>query len=129
MGSSSAFRDWPIGLRRAAEAIGPELAIKLGRRVGGLDGIYIPKRPSPTHPWATAIGVEAFAKLIPVFGGKRVTLSRGVYVGLVKRMALGLIAQDFDNRKIALLCQCTERYVRQLRAARRRLCRARPPRS
>ncbi|HEX2881497.1 MAG TPA: helix-turn-helix domain-containing protein [Polyangiaceae bacterium] len=115
MRDTDQLEDWPIELRRVAELIGPELALKLGHDVGGLEHLYIPTEPTPTHPWVKSVGEQAFLMLVKGgFGGHRITLGRGHYVRLARKLIVALAKEGLNNKKIAVRCHCTERYVRRI---------------
>lgn len=112
MSTHDDMADWPPALREVGQVIGPELALQLAQRVGGLSAIYIPRKPNPSHPWAQAIGADAFASLCRALGGARLELPRGAYASLKKRKVIELAEAGLSRREIAMRCGVTMRYVR-----------------
>ena len=110
---SAEYQDWPQMLGCIAELIGPELALTLARECGGIEKVYIPRKPNPEHLWVIAIGPKAFRVLAKVYGGEYVSLPRGHYVTLQKRRIIELAQTGLNRRQIALRCHVTERYVRR----------------
>jgi len=107
------MREWPRALRMIAEVIGPELALELARKAGGIDDVHIPREPTPTHPWAQALGHEHFAALCRALGGQSLNVPRGAFVAWKTREIIELAEQGFTTRQIALRCGVTARHVRR----------------
>jgi len=110
--------DWPERLVRIAEVIDAELTLKLVEKYGGVEYFYVPKLKRglcPTHPWASILGEDTWKKFCRAFGGQRLTIPRGTYLHLKKRIIFEL-AEDrtLSHRTIALRAQVTETYVRMV---------------
>jgi hypothetical protein len=107
---------WPDALRRIAEVIGPELALRLAEHDGGLDKVYVPRSPKPSHPWAELLGADALGKLARAFGGERIDIPRGTHIALRKRRIIELATSGMSRRQIARAVGVGERYVRKVLA-------------
>ena len=103
-----------IQLQELAEAIGVPAALRLAEVYGGQEGCYIPRKPRETHPWADAIGWEAFVALCAAFGGERIDIPRNAAAQSQKARILDLKRQGLPHRQIAARLSCTERYVRMV---------------
>ena len=110
---------WPDVLRQFAQVIGPELTLRLAQTCGGIDRVFIPRTATPEHPWAAAIGLDAFRRIVGAHGGERVDLPRGAFVRLRKRQIFALGGQGLSHQQIALRAGVTERYVRSVLGATR----------
>lgn len=108
---------WPDGLRRIADVIGPELALRLAEHDGGLDKVYVPRSPRANHPWMELLGEQALAKLARALGGDRIDIPRGTHIALKKRRIIDLAASGISHRQIAREVRVGERYVRRVLAA------------
>lgn len=106
--------DWPDVLRRLAELLGGDVALRLANECGGLDKVAIPHAPTPGHLWRKVLDEEQFAKVCAAFGGERIWLPRGRFVQLAKRRILELHEGGASLRQIALQAQCSENYVRRV---------------
>lgn len=109
---------WPPILREVADVVGEEDALRLARACGGVE-TRVPRDHAAHHIWRSAVGAGSFAKLVHVFGGRLVSLPRGLHVASPRRRAevLELHASGRTAREIALRLGLTERHVRRLLAA------------
>lgn len=105
---------WPDALRRIAEVIGADAALKLASVDGGLDKVYVPREARESHRWASVLGMEAFAKLARAFGGERIDIPRGAHINLKKRRIIELAETGMAHRQIAREVGTGERYVRDV---------------
>jgi DNA-binding CsgD family transcriptional regulator len=77
--------------------------------------VYVPRHAQEklTHPWARAIGREAFERLCAAFGGTRVNLPRGAGLANRKRRIIELAEEGVSRRETALRLGVTIRHVRR----------------
>lgn len=103
--------------RQLERLIGEPAATRLLRAFGGMEGIYIPRRPNPEHRFVPVIGQERFARIVESFAGVRLELPKKPdratkKVAIMEAIQAGAataetIARDHD---------VTTRYVRKLRS-------------
>lgn len=105
---------WPDGLSRIAKVVGEPATLALVQEYGGTKGVYIPRKPSWSHPWARVLGRERWPLLCQAFGGQQLELPRGAFLHLAKVRILELGDQGLTNKQIALRVGCTMRYVSQV---------------
>jgi hypothetical protein len=105
---------WPELLAELAELIGEELTLRLARSEGGLDRVYIPKRPTEGHAWARVVGEEAWTLIVGRYGGQQLALPRGSFLRLKKREILELSEQGLAPTEIARRVGAAVAYVRRV---------------
>lgn len=107
---------WPDVLREIAEIVGDELTLRLADIHGGIEGVYIPKSPTTSHPWAIVLGPEPWRAICAnkKLGGQRISLPRGTFIRLRKTVILELAEQRLSRRAIARRAKVSERYVRMV---------------
>lgn len=105
---------WPESLRQLAEVIGPERALELAEAVGGLDNVYVPRKPTSTHVWSRYLTPEEWARVTELLGGVHMRVPRHFLDGLRKTEILTLAEQGHSTREIALRTKVGERYVRRV---------------
>lgn len=105
---------WPATLRRIAEIVGADLALRLGEAEGGQEKVYVPKSPSTQHPWRRVLGDQAWARVVAEMGGERIDLPRGSFLNVRKLEILALAEEGLSHRAIARRARVGERYVRRV---------------
>lgn len=106
--------NWPDVLRKLAEILGSEVALRLAHTCGGITETRVPLSPTDSHPWKDVLDDEQMAKVCEAFGGERLYLPRGHFLRLAKRQIIELHEQGLGYRQIGLRAGCTERYVRMV---------------
>lgn len=108
----------PEGLAQFAAVVGREGALAIARRVGGLQGVYIPKGPdgAKRHPIAEVLTPEQWRALCLRFGGRRLEVPRAHFLKLKKARILELLAEGYSQREIAIRAGVTQRYVKMVAA-------------
>jgi hypothetical protein len=112
--------DWPEGLLALARVIGPESTLKIAEQFGGVEKFYIPRlanRVGLHHRWTKILNDAEWRKVCKVFGGQKISVPRGAFLVLKKRLIIDLAADpNLSHRTIALKVGVTETYVRMVLA-------------
>lgn len=66
----------PPALRELSKTLGDSAAVRLVGLAGG-SRLSVPKKASPEHPIATALGYELFSKLVNAYGGEHIDIPKG----------------------------------------------------
>ena len=116
------INEWPKSIRRFAEIVGKEAAIRVMLEYGGQTRIYVPQSPQCTK-FSQRVGQEAAKMLAKYFGGSFLTNiphSKTIAVHLYNHNRNIIIhARRAAGEKIEVLAKeygLTERWVRNLLA-------------
>ena len=103
---------------RLAALLGVPAAQRLVEAFGGTEELYIPKTAvaEGVHPIATAIGPEAYRRLVTEFGGLYLTVPMSLHHGQVKGRVARALADGASAAEAARRAGCTGRYARRVRA-------------
>ena len=102
--------------RSLSDCIGYRAAVRLCRRFGGLEKVYIPKNASAGHRLRPVLGDDSFAQLTQRLGGQSINIPKPPRVTPSKAGIMDdLIAGEKSVAEIALRHGVTTRWVRKVR--------------
>ena len=107
----------PGVLREVAEEAGVRAALKLADAFGGRE-LYVPFKLTDEHPIVEAIGKEASAKMVKLYGGGRVLvpLDPNASASRQKRTIVKMLREGKSVQTIAGACGCHIRTVLRVKA-------------
>jgi hypothetical protein len=102
--------------RLLSDAVGNTAAKLICKRFGGLENVYIPKKENENHPISHLIGERCFARLVEKLGGLQIYIPKSITVGDKKPLvADDIMSGLYSNAEIALRCDVSQRYVRDIK--------------